>query len=271
MLHNPGFGIFEAASRGGSGCGGERWLRSKLSQLGCDVSCFRKLIHTPYRPECRVGIREPSDETPERPTRSLRGTRERERTRLRLVNFLRWSSHPTAIGRYMKACRAPSTCHKATEENLSRIDTLAWSYPKVRIVDPWVVNPLLSFETGASFLIWRVGSRGAMTGRHMSRILSLSNATFFKPRRQVLKGRELLEMAASLPQTRGVWNVLRLNSDRGGDATAVNGALRSSFCGPLMWVALPFIFNAAINRCHHCHVCENCHVCVNYHFHSCST
>ena len=45
--------------------------------LGCDVSCFRKLIHTPYRPECRVGIREPSDETPERPTRSLRGTRER--------------------------------------------------------------------------------------------------------------------------------------------------------------------------------------------------
>ena len=197
--------------------------------------------------------------------------RERERTRLRLVNFLRWSSHPTAIGRYMKACRAPSTCHKATEENLSRIDTLAWSYPKVRIVDPWVVNPLLSFETGASFLIWRVGSRGAMTGRHMSRILSLSNATFFKPRRQVLKGRELLEMAASLPQTRGVWNVLRLNSDRGGDATAVNGALRSSFCGPLMWVALPFIFNAAINRCHHCHVCENCHVCVNYHFHSCST
>ena len=57
--------------------------------------------------------------------------RERERTRLRLVNFLRWSSHPTAIGRYMKACRAPSTCHKATEEDLSRIDTLAWSYPKV--------------------------------------------------------------------------------------------------------------------------------------------
>ena len=184
-----------------------------------------------------MGIREPSDETPERPTRSLRGTRERERTRLRLVNFLRWSSHPTAIGRYMKACRAPSTCHKATEENLSRIDTLAWSYPKVRIVEPWVVNPLLSFETGSSFLIWRAGSRGAMTGRHMSRILSLSNATFFKPRRQVLKGRELLEMAASLPQTRGVWNVLRLNSDRGGDATAVNGASRSSFCGPLMWVA----------------------------------
>ena len=77
--------------------------------------------------------------------------RERERTRLRLVNFLRWSSHPTAIGRYMKACRAPSTCHKATEENLSRIDTLAWSYPKVRIVDLWVVNPLLSFETGEAF------------------------------------------------------------------------------------------------------------------------
>jgi len=130
LLHSLGIRIFEAASRGGSGCEGERWLRSKLSQLGCDVSCFRKLIHTPYRPECRVGIREPSDETPERPTRSLRGTRERERTRLRLVNFLRWSSHPTAIGRYMKACRAPSTCHKATEENLSRIDTLAWSYPK---------------------------------------------------------------------------------------------------------------------------------------------
>merc|ERR1712226_409309 len=76
-----------------------------------------------WEPESRL--------TPERPTRSLRGTRERERTRLRLVNFLRWSSHPTAIGRYMKACRAPSPCHKATEENLSRIDTLAWSYPKI--------------------------------------------------------------------------------------------------------------------------------------------
>ena len=31
----------------------------------------------------------------------------------------------------MKACRAPSTCHKATEEDLSRIDTLVRSYPKV--------------------------------------------------------------------------------------------------------------------------------------------
>ena len=32
----------------------------------------------------------------------------------------------------MKACRAPRTCHKATtEEDLSRIDTLAWTYPKV--------------------------------------------------------------------------------------------------------------------------------------------
>ena len=31
----------------------------------------------------------------------------------------------------MKACRAPSTCHKATEEKLSRIDTLGWSSPKV--------------------------------------------------------------------------------------------------------------------------------------------
>jgi len=31
----------------------------------------------------------------------------------------------------MKACRAPRTCHKATtEEDLSRIDTLAWTYPK---------------------------------------------------------------------------------------------------------------------------------------------
>merc|ERR1712088_77214 len=57
--------------------------------------------------------------------------RESKRTRLRLVNFLRWSSNPTAIGRYMKACRAPSTCQKATnEEDLSRIDTLAWTYPK---------------------------------------------------------------------------------------------------------------------------------------------
>merc|ERR1712018_712690 len=41
-------------------------------------------------------------------------TPEREQRRLRLVNFLRWSSHlPTAIGRYMKACRAPSTYQKA--------------------------------------------------------------------------------------------------------------------------------------------------------------
>ena len=50
-----------------------------------------------------------------------------------LVNFLHWSADPTiALGRYMKACRASDTGHKATEEDLSNRDTLVWSYPKVR-------------------------------------------------------------------------------------------------------------------------------------------
>jgi len=48
-----------------------------------------------------------------------------------LVNFLHWSADPTiALGRYMKACRASDTGHKATEEDLSNRDTLVWSYPK---------------------------------------------------------------------------------------------------------------------------------------------
>ena len=82
LLHNPypGIGIFEAASRGGSGCKGERWLRSKLSQLGCDVSCFRKLIHTPYRPECRVRPSNPrADCLPDLRERRWYEARERER------------------------------------------------------------------------------------------------------------------------------------------------------------------------------------------------
>ena len=97
--------------------------------LGCDVTCFRKLIHTLYRPEWGVRGAIQVSETREC---LFRATVESGRGCL-LVNFLHWSADPTiALGRYMKACRASDTGHKATEEDLSNRDTLVWSYPKVR-------------------------------------------------------------------------------------------------------------------------------------------
>ena len=48
--------------------------------LGCDVSCFRKLIHTPYRPECRVRPSNPrADCLPDLRERRWYEARERER------------------------------------------------------------------------------------------------------------------------------------------------------------------------------------------------
>ena len=120
----------------------ERWMRLKLFfsdvTSAAFVSSFIPRVSTRAQSERRA-IRELTERTgggtreqESKRERAREQERESKRTRLRLVNFLRWSSNPTAIGRYMKACRAPSTCQKATtEEDLSRIDTLAWTYPKV--------------------------------------------------------------------------------------------------------------------------------------------
>ena len=62
-------------------------------------------------------------------------------------------------------------------------------------------SALNSDDCKLSKMAWAGWRLGAMTGQHMSHILSCS-CHLFKPRRQVLKGQEFLDMASALSQTR---------------------------------------------------------------------